>query len=342
MTLYFFTLLRYLSSSGIGLSFHAPPLIFKLSVKQMQSMPLVTTFGYLRESQPPVTHVYTTIEFTNIMYLTSYSRKQCKLYMMKRKGILLAGGSGSRLLPLTKYVCKQLLPIYNKPLIYYPLYTLAKAGIKDILVISTPETTPILESKLGSGKDFGLSIDYKVQETPNGIAQAFVIGEDFIGSSSVCLILGDNIFYGNQLEKVVKEACKSTDNTIFGYPVSDPERYGVVEFDEDGNVLSIEEKPKKPKSNYAVPGIYFYNNDVVEIAKNLKLSARGEYEITDVNKVYLDRKQLKMKRIGVGNAWLDSGTFTSLNDASNFVRMIEERTGVKISDIESLKKEGNL
>lgn len=257
---------------------------------------------------------------------------------MNRKGILLAGGSGTRLMPLTKYVCKQLLPVYNKPLIYYPLYTLMKAGIKDILIISTPETTPILESQLGNGKEFGISLSYKIQETPNGIAQAFVLGEEFIDNSSVCLILGDNIFYGNQLEKVVKEACKSNDNTIFGYPVADPERYGVVEFDEDGNVLSIEEKPKQPKSNYAVPGIYFYNNDVIEIAKNLRPSARGEYEITDINKVYLKKKQLKMKRIGVGNAWLDSGTFQSLNDASNFVRMVEERTGVKISDIESLKK----
>lgn len=257
---------------------------------------------------------------------------------MRRKGIILAGGQGTRLHPLTKYVCKQLLPIYNKPLIYYPLYTLAKAGIKDILIISTPETTPILESQLGHGENFSISLSYKVQEKPNGIAQAFVLGEEFIGKDKVCLILGDNIFYGNQLEKVVKEANKSNDNVIFGYPVADPERYGVVEFDEDGNVLSIEEKPKMPKSNYAVPGIYFYNNDVVDIAKNLKPSARGEYEITDVNKAYLSKKQLKMKRIGVGNAWLDAGTFQSLNDASNFVRMIEERTGMKISDIESLKK----
>lgn len=257
---------------------------------------------------------------------------------MSRKGILLAGGSGTRLMPLTKYVCKQLLPVYDKPVIYYPLYTLAKSGIKDILIISTPETTPILESQLGNGCELGLKLSYKIQNTPNGIAQAFVIGEDFIGEDKVCLILGDNIFYGNQLEKVVREASRSDDNVIFGYPVSDPERYGVVEFDEDGNVLSIEEKPKKPKSNYAVPGIYFYNNDVVEIAKNLKPSARGEYEITDVNKVYLARKQLKMKRIGVGNSWLDVGTFNSLNDASNFVRTIEERTGLKISDLTTLNE----
>ena len=260
---------------------------------------------------------------------------------MKRKGIILAGGQGTRLHPLTKYVCKQLLPIYNKPLIYYPLYTLAKAGIKDILVISTPETTPILEEKLGDGHDLGLKLQYKIQHEPNGIAQAFVIRENFIGKHPVCLILGDNIFYGNQLEKVVKEACTSDDNTIFGYPVADPERYGVVEFDDNGNVLSIEEKPTKPRSNYAVPGIYFYKNDVVEIAKSLKPSARGEYEITDVNKAFLQRKELKMKRIGVGNAWLDAGTFESLNDASNFVRMVEDRTGVKISDIEALKKNKN-
>lgn len=258
--------------------------------------------------------------------------------MKRRKGIILAGGSGTRLIPLTKYVCKQLLPIYDKPVIYYPLYTLAKAGIKEILIISTPETTPILETQLGNCNEFGLSVSYKVQEKPNGIAQAFVVGEEFIGDSSVCLILGDNIFYGNQLEKCIREANKSSDNTIFGYPVSDPERYGVVEFDDDNNVISIEEKPKAPKSNYAVPGIYFYNNDVVEIAKNLKPSARGEYEITDVNKEYLKMKALKLKRFGVGNCWFDTGTFNSLNDASNFVRTIEERTGVKISDLESLNR----
>ena len=209
-------------------------------------------------------------------------------------------------------------------------------GIKDILIISTPQATPILENQLGDGKDLGLDLSYKIQEKPNGIAQAFVLGEEFIEDSPVCLILGDNIFYGNQLEKVIKEACKSNDNTILGYPVSDPERYGVVEFDKDNNVISIEEKPKQPKSNYAVPGIYFYNSDVVEIAKNLKPSARGEYEITDVNKEYLKRKTLKMKRVGVGNAWLDAGTFESMNDASNFVRMVEERTGIKIGDIMAL------
>lgn len=256
---------------------------------------------------------------------------------MKRKGILLCGGQGTRLAPLTKYVCKQMLPIYNKPLVYYPLYTLAKAGIKDILLISTPQATRILAQQLGDGEDFGLNLTYRVQDKPDGIAQAFVIGEDFIGKSPVCLVLGDNIFYGNQLEKLIKEACKSNDNTILGYPVSDPKRYGVVEFDNDCNVLSIEEKPEHPRSSYAVPGIYFYSNDVVQIAKKLKPSARGEYEITDVNREFLKHKQLKMKRVGVGNAWLDCGTFQSMNDASNFVRMVEERTGTKIGDIASLK-----
>ena len=258
----------------------------------------------------------------------------------ERVGILLAGGSGSRLRPLTDFVCKQLLPVYNKPLIYYPLYTLLKIGIRKILIISTPETTPLLETNLGTTGNglVGVELLYKIQNQPNGIAQAFILGEQFIGSSKVCLILGDNIFYGNQLETFAREACKSDDNTIFGYPVADPERYGVVEFDEDGNVLSLEEKPKAPKSNYAVPGLYFYNNDVVEIAKSLKPSTRGELEITDVNLEYMKRGKLKLKRLGVGNAWLDAGTFESLNDSSNFVRTIEERTGVKVSDIEQFKK----
>lgn len=254
-----------------------------------------------------------------------------------RKGIILAGGQGTRLIPCTKFVCKQLLPIYDKPMIFYPLYTLLKMGIKDILIISTPETTPILSTRLGHGDEYGANIIYKVQHIPNGLAQAFVLGKDFIGKDKVCLILGDNIFYGNQAETFFKEACESDDNTIFGYPVSDPERYGVVEFDEDDNAVSIEEKPKNPKSNYAIPGIYFYNNDVVEIAENLKPSARGEYEITDVNKEYLKRKSLKVKRLGFGNAYLDTGTFSSLNDASNFVRTIQDRTGIKVSDIEQFK-----
>ena len=261
---------------------------------------------------------------------------------MSRKGILLAGGSGSRLYPVTKYVCKQLVPVYDKPMIYYPLYTLLKTGIKQILIISTPETTPILQKNLGDGSQFGCKLSYEVQQTPNGLAQAFVIGEQFIGKSKVCLILGDNIFYGNQCEKLFKEATHSDDNIVFGYPVSDPERYGVVEFDSNCNVISIEEKPKKPKSNYAVPGIYFYNNDVVEIAKSLKPSKRGEYEITDINKTYLSRKQLKVKKLGFGNAYLDTGTFKSLNDASNFVRTIEDRTGLKVSDLELFRKESNI
>ena len=256
----------------------------------------------------------------------------------KRKAIILAGGLGTRLLPLTKFACKQILPIYSQPLIYYPLYTILKMGIKDILFISTPETTPILEKNLGNGNEYDCNFSYKIQENPNGLAQAFILGKEFIGKSKVCLILGDNIFYGNQCEKFFKDACNSNNNVIFGYPVKDPERYGVVEFDENENIISIEEKPKKPKSHYAVPGIYFYNNDVIEIAENLKPSARGEYEITDINKEYLRRKQLNVKRLGFGNAYLDTGTFESLNDASNFVRTIEERTGIKVSDIEQFKR----
>lgn len=259
--------------------------------------------------------------------------------MNNRVGILLCGGANTRLFPITKYVCKSLLPIYNKPLIYYPLYTLLKIGIKKVLIISTPKTIPLLEANLGSscgGLDVQLS--YKIQEKPAGIAQAFILGEEFIGSNKVCLILGDNIFYGNQLESFAREACESSENTIFGYPVSDPQRYGVVEFNDSGDVLSLEEKPKNPKSRYAVPGLYFYNNDVVEIAKSLKPSARGELEITDVNLEYMRRGKLKLKKLGVGNAWLDAGTFESLNDSSNFVRTIEERTGMKVSDIDQFKK----
>lgn len=254
-----------------------------------------------------------------------------------RRGIILSGGAGTRLFPVTKYICKQLIPIFNKPMIYYPLYTLMKMGIKEILIISTPETTPILKHCLGDGQEYGCSFKYKVQETPNGLAQAFVLGREFIGNERVCLILGDNVFYGAECQKLFREACRGSENVIFGYPVSDPERYGVVEFDDEGNALSIEEKPKTPKSNYAVPGIYFYNNDVVDIAQSLKPSARGEYEITDVNREYLARKMLKVKKIGFGNAYLDTGTFKSLNDASNFVRTIEERTGLKVSDIEQFK-----
>jgi glucose-1-phosphate thymidylyltransferase len=254
-----------------------------------------------------------------------------------RKGILLCGGYGTRLFPITKYITKSFCPVYDKPLIYYPLYTLMKMGIKDILFISTPESTPIIEKNLGNGNEYGCKFQYKVQPSPNGIAQAFILGESFIGNDKTCLILGDNIFYGQQCEKFFRDACNSDENVIFGYPVSDPERYGVVEFDKYDNVISIEEKPKEPKSNYAIPGIYFYNNDVIEIAKNLKPSQRGEYEITDVNKEYLKRKNLKVKRLGFGNAYLDTGTFASLNDASNFVRTIEDRTGLKVSDLEIFK-----
>lgn len=255
-----------------------------------------------------------------------------------RKGICLCGGLGTRLMPITKFTLKQFCPVYDKPLIYYPLYTIMKMGIKDILFISTPEATPILEKNLGTGEEYGCSFKYKVQEKPNGLAQAFVLGKEFIGKERVCLILGDNIFYGAECQKLFKDACRGSKNVVFGYPVSDPERYGVVEFDENCNVLSIEEKPKKPKSNYAVPGIYFYNNDVIQIVESLKPSARGEFEITDVNKEYLKRGQLKVMKLGFGNAYLDTGTFASLNDASNFVRTIEDRTGLKVSDIEQFKK----
>lgn len=261
---------------------------------------------------------------------------------MTRKGILLAGGSGKRLSPLTKYVCKQLLPIYDKPLIYYPLYTLAKCGIKDILVISTPETTPILEKSLGDGGLIGLRISYKVQETPNGIAQAFVLGEEFLDGKPSCLILGDNIFYGNQAEKCFRQACRSERNTVFGYPVKDPSRYGVVEFDEqeDGRLVvkSIEEKPVNPKSHYAIPGIYFFDSSAPAIAKNIKPSARGEYEITSVMERYRKAGQLDLLRLGAGNAWLDAGTFDSLIDSGNFVKTMQDRTGVKIGDVEGLAK----
>lgn len=255
-----------------------------------------------------------------------------------RKGICLCGGLNTRLYPVSKYIPKSFCPVYDKPLIYYPLYTLMKIGIKDILFISTPQAIPILSKNLGDGSEYGCSFSYKIQDTPNGLAQAFVLGKEFIGDDKVCLILGDNIFYGNQAETFFKEACNSDNNTIFGYPVSDPERYGVVEFDKDDNVLSIEEKPQNPKSNYAIPGIYFYNNDVIEIAEKLTPSARGEYEITDINKEYLRRKSLKVKRLGFGNAYLDTGTFTALSDASNFVRTIQERTGLKIADLAEIAK----
>lgn len=258
---------------------------------------------------------------------------------MIRKGIILAGGSGTRLYPLTKVVSKQLLPIYNKPTVFYPLYTLLKAEIRDILIISTVDAIPQIERLLGDGHEYGAKFSYKVQDKPNGIAEAFILGAEHINNDPVCLILGDNIFYGSEFEQRVKEACADAEHaTVFGYRVSDPERYGVAEFDADMNVLSLEEKPAKPKSSYAVVGLYFYPASVVEVAKNLQPSARGELEITDVNKIYLKTGNLKFKKIGFGNAWLDSGTFDSLNDASNFVRTIEERTGIKVSDIEQFKQ----
>ncbi len=248
------------------------------------------------------------------------------------KGIILAGGSGTRLHPLTLAVSKQSLPVYDKPMIYYPLSTLMFSGIREILIISTPHDLPIFQRLLGDGSSLGCRFEYKVQEVPNGLAQAFVLGEEFIGNDKVCLVLGDNIFY---MKRKIVESCVGVEGAkIFGYHVNDPERYGVVEYDEDNNVISIEEKPKEPKSNYAVPGLYYYDNDVVEIAKNIKPSARGEYEITDVNTEYLNRGKLKVQLLGRGSAWLDTGTFRSLMQASQFVQVIEDRQGRKIGCIE--------
>jgi len=253
------------------------------------------------------------------------------------KGIVLAGGSGTRLHPITLAVSKQLIPIYDKPMIYYPISTLISVGIKDILIISTPHDTPIFEKLLGDGSQIGCSFTYKIQHEPNGLAQAFVLGEEFIGNDSVCLILGDNIF---QMKTKVLEDCKNTKGgLIFGYHVNDPERYGVVEFDKKNKVISLEEKPTKPKSNYAVPGLYFYDNSVIKIAKNLKPSARGEYEITDVNKVYLKQKKLDVKILERGSVWLDTGTIKSLMQATQYVQIIEERQGKKIGCIEEVAYE---
>ncbi len=246
------------------------------------------------------------------------------------KGIILAGGSGTRLYPITMGISKQLMPIYDKPMIYYPLSTLMLAGIKDILIITTPEDQEQFKRLLGTGSQWGCDIKYANQEVPNGLAQAFVIGKDFIGTDSVALILGDNIFYGSGFGNILRTSINPDGAIIFAYPVSDPERYGVVEFDDDLNAVSIEEKPDVPKSNYAVPGLYFYNNEVVEIAHNIKPSHRGEFEITTVNDIYLQNKKLKVAVLDRGFAWLDTGTFDSLSDATEYVRVIEKRQGLKI------------
>jgi glucose-1-phosphate thymidylyltransferase len=253
------------------------------------------------------------------------------------KGIVLAGGSGTRLYPVTKSISKQIIPVYDKPMIYYPLSVLMLAGIKEILIISTPQDIHLYENLLGTGEDLGIKLVYAIQPSPDGLAQAFIIGEDFIGNDNVCMVLGDNIFYGFDFTRTLREAAKLDDGAIvFGYYVNDPERYGVAEFDANGKVLSLEEKPTHPKSNYAVTGLYFYSNDVVKKSKNLKPSKRGELEITDLNRLYLEEERLNLKMMGRGMAWLDTGTHDSLLEASNFIATIENRQGLKIACIEEI------